>query len=142
MVVRVKKLNLVMPLGPARVHVEPHITVGGAGVDCFKLAEYHVIVLWVAPYRKNPVETLHGVVILEYGVDALAAGREGAIKLHFPTVKTLETIEKQKTLDALVDWASSCVQWGVTSMVPVIIDRDGRKEIVLPGEKDYPGIDS
>ena len=74
--------------------------------------------------------------------DALAAGREGAIKLHFPTVKTLETIEKQKTLDALVDWASSCVQWGVTSMVPVIIKRDGRQEIVLPGDKDYPGIDS
>ena len=74
--------------------------------------------------------------------DALAAGREGAIKLHFPTVKTLETIEKQKTLDALVDWASSCVQWGVTSMVPVIIERDGRQEIVLPGDKDYPGIDS
>jgi 8-oxo-dGTP pyrophosphatase MutT (NUDIX family) len=74
--------------------------------------------------------------------DALAAGREGAIKLHFPTIKTLETIEKQKTLDALVDWASSCVQWGVTSMVPVIIERDGRQEIVLPGDKDYPGIDS
>jgi 8-oxo-dGTP pyrophosphatase MutT (NUDIX family) len=74
--------------------------------------------------------------------DALAAGREGAIKLHFPTIKTLETIEKHKTLGALVDWASACVEWGVTSMMPEIIERDGRPEIVMPGDRDYPGTGS
>lgn len=74
--------------------------------------------------------------------DALAAGRDGAIVLHFPTIKTLETIEKQKSLDDLVSWASTCVEWGVTSMQPVIIKRDGRREIVLPGDKDYPGAGS
>ena len=74
--------------------------------------------------------------------DALAAGREGRIILHFPTIKTLETIEKQKTLDALVDWASSCVEWGVTTILAAIIERDGRQEIVMPGDKDYPGTSS
>ena len=74
--------------------------------------------------------------------DTLKAGREGHVKLHFPTIKTLESIARYKTLDGLIEWAASCVSWGVTSMMPVIIDRDGRKEIVLPGDKDYPGYDS
>lgn len=73
--------------------------------------------------------------------DALVAGREGAIMLHFPTIKTLESIARHKTLDALVDWASSCIEWGITSMLPMIVERDGCPTIVLPGEADYPGID-
>lgn len=74
--------------------------------------------------------------------DMLEAGRQGAVKLHFPTVKTLESIARHKTLEALVDWATSCVEWGVTSMAPAVIMRDGKREIVLPGEKDYPGAKS
>ncbi len=74
--------------------------------------------------------------------DMLEAGRQGAVKLHFPTVKTLESIARHKTLEALVDWAKSCVEWGVTSMAPAIIVRDGKREVVLPGEKDYPGAKS
>lgn len=71
--------------------------------------------------------------------DMLEASRQGAVELHFPTVKTLESIARHKTLEALVDWAKSCVEWGVTSMAPAIVMRDGKPEIVLPGEKDYPG---
>ena len=74
--------------------------------------------------------------------DALAAGRAGDIKLHFPTIKTLETIARHKNFDALVDWASSCVQWGVTSILAKIIERNGREEIVLPGEIGYPGTEA
>jgi 8-oxo-dGTP pyrophosphatase MutT (NUDIX family) len=74
--------------------------------------------------------------------EMLAAGRRGDVKLHFPTIKTLESIARHKTLPELVDWAKSCVEWGVTSMVPVIIERNGQKEIVLPGDKDYPGAKS
>jgi hypothetical protein len=72
----------------------------------------------------------------------LEAGRDGVVELHFPTVKTLESIARHKTIGALVDWAHSCVEWGVTSMVPAIIMRNGKPEIVLPGEKDYPGAKS
>jgi 8-oxo-dGTP pyrophosphatase MutT (NUDIX family) len=74
--------------------------------------------------------------------DMLEAGWAGDVELHFPTIKTLESIARHKTLEALVEWARSCVEWGVTSMVPKIIERDGKKEIVLPGEKDYPGAKS
>ncbi len=71
--------------------------------------------------------------------DMLEAGRAGAVELHFPTIKTLESIARHKTLEALVDWARACVEWGVTSMLPAIIMRDGKAEVVLPGERDYPG---
>lgn len=74
--------------------------------------------------------------------DILEAGRAGDVELHFPTIKTLESIARHKTLDALVEWAQSCADWGVTTMVPVIIRRDGEDEIVLPGDKDYPGAKS
>lgn len=74
--------------------------------------------------------------------EMLEAGRAGDVELHFPTVKTLESIARHKSLDELVEWARSCVEWGVTSMVPRIIERDGEKVIVLPGEKDYPGAKS
>jgi 8-oxo-dGTP pyrophosphatase MutT (NUDIX family) len=71
--------------------------------------------------------------------DMLEAGRAGDVELHFPTVKTLELIARYKTLEELVEWASSCVEWGVTTMLPAVIERDGKQEIVLPGDKDYPG---
>lgn len=74
--------------------------------------------------------------------EMLDAGREGRVKLHFPTVKTLESLARHKTLEALLHWARSCVEWGVTSMVPEIIMRDGKHEIVLPGELGYPGAKS
>jgi 8-oxo-dGTP pyrophosphatase MutT (NUDIX family) len=72
----------------------------------------------------------------------LAAGRQGDVKLIFPTTKTLESVARHKTLASLIDWAKSSVEWGITSMVPVIIERHGKREIVLPGDKDYPGARS
>ncbi len=74
--------------------------------------------------------------------DLLAAGRRDEITLHFPTIKTLESIARHKTLEDLVDWARACVEWGITSMVPLLIERDGKQEIVLPGDRDYPGSNS
>ena len=71
--------------------------------------------------------------------DMLEAGRAGDVELHFPTIKTLELVARYKTLEELVEWASSCVEWGVTTMLPAVIKRDGEREIVLPGDKDYPG---
>ncbi len=74
--------------------------------------------------------------------DVLAAGRSGDFKLHYPTIKTLESVARHKSMDSLLDWARACVQWGVTSMIPEVIVRDGKKEIVLPGDRDYPGAKS
>ncbi len=71
--------------------------------------------------------------------DMLDAGRSGEVQLHFPTIKTLELVARYKTFDALLSWARSCVEWGVTSMLPAVIERDGQPDIVLPGDRDYPG---
>lgn len=71
--------------------------------------------------------------------DMLEAARGGQAVLHFPTIKTLESVARHKTMDALLDWARACVEWGVTSMLPATIERDGKIEIVMPGEKDYQG---
>ncbi len=74
--------------------------------------------------------------------DMLEAGRAGKASLLFPTIKTLESIARHKTLGELVEWARSCVEWGVTSMLPAVVIRDGEEHIALPGEKDYPGAKS
>ena len=74
--------------------------------------------------------------------EVLAASRRGEVVLHYPTIKTLESIARHESIDELVDWARSSVEWGVTSMIPVVIERNGRQEIVLPGDKDYPGAKS
>jgi len=71
--------------------------------------------------------------------DTLVAGREGRITLHYPTIKTLESVARHKTFDALMEWAESCADWGVTTMLPMIVKRDGKPAVALPGELDYPG---
>jgi 8-oxo-dGTP pyrophosphatase MutT (NUDIX family) len=71
--------------------------------------------------------------------DILAAERRGDVKLIFPTLKTLESLARHRSLDSLLEWARSSVEWGITSMIPLVIERDGKSEIVLPGDKDYPG---
>lgn len=71
--------------------------------------------------------------------EVLAAERRGDITLIFPTLKTLESLARHRSLDSLLEWAKSSVEWGITSMIPLVIQRDGKSEIVLPGDKDYPG---
>lgn len=73
--------------------------------------------------------------------DTLVAGREGRITLHYPTIKTLESVARHKTFDALMEWAESCADWGVTTMLPMIVKRDGKPAVALPGELDYPGYE-
>ena len=72
----------------------------------------------------------------------LAAERRGDLMMIFPTIKTLESLARHKTLDDLIEWGESSVDWGITTMVPLMIERDGVDEIVLPGDKDYPGAKS
>ena len=70
--------------------------------------------------------------------ETLKAGSDGRVKLHFPTIKSLESIARHKTYEALIEWAGSRVDRGVTVMAPIVIERNGRKEIVFPGDADYP----
>ena len=71
--------------------------------------------------------------------EMLSAGRRGDAVLYFATIKTLESIARHKTLEALMEWGEASYKWGVTSMIPRMIERNGKQEVVLPGDKDYPG---
>ncbi len=123
--------------------------------------ELHYISHWVTPeFEPKRYSTRFFVARLPEGQDAmhcggeltdscwatatdvLATARRGDIKLIFPTVKTLESIARHKSLEDLIDWAKSSVEWGITTMVPVMIERNGKHEVVLPGDKDYPGAKS
>lgn len=131
------------------------VTQKDLAIDCGGL---HYISHWITPpLREKRYSTRFFLTTLPEGQDAmhcgieltescwataadmLAAGRRGDMTLHFPTTKTLESVARHKTLDSLVDWAASCVEWGITTMNPVVITRDGKQEIVLPGDKGYPG---
>lgn len=74
--------------------------------------------------------------------DMLAAERNGDVEMIFPTIKTLESVARHKTMDDLLDWAQTRVDWGITTMVPVMIERGGKRDIVLPGDRNYPGAKS
>jgi 8-oxo-dGTP pyrophosphatase MutT (NUDIX family) len=123
--------------------------------------ELHYISHWVTPeFEPKRYSTRFFVARLPEGQDAvhcggeltdscwatatdvLAAARRGDMKLIFPTVKTLESVARHKSLEELIDWAKSSVEWGITTMVPVMIERNGKHEVVLPGDKDYPGAKS
>jgi len=51
---------------------------------------------------------------------ALRAGQEGSIKLHYPTIKTLESIANHQSVDELLDWANRCEANGVVPIEPVL----------------------
>ena len=65
--------------------------------------------------------------------DALAANRDGSIRLHFPTIRTLEALAAHGTLDALLEWAASCARAGVPCIFPEIRERQGEPRVVVAG---------
>ena len=65
--------------------------------------------------------------------DALAAHREGAISLHFPTIRTLEMLAAHATLDELLEWAAQRARQGVPCIFPVIEKRRGEARVIVAG---------
>ncbi|MDX1517745.1 MAG: NUDIX hydrolase [Woeseiaceae bacterium] len=51
---------------------------------------------------------------------ALESARDGRLKLHFPTIKTIENLARFPTVDDLEDWASRCEKSGVVAIQPVM----------------------
>ena len=50
--------------------------------------------------------------------NALRAGKNGLMTLHFPTRKTLESLAEHHSVAALLSWASECEACGVTPTQP------------------------
>ena len=65
--------------------------------------------------------------------DALAAERDGSMPMHFPTVKTLETLAEQQTLAGLLNWAADCAMRGVPCIFPEIGKRGGEARVIVEG---------
>lgn len=49
---------------------------------------------------------------------ALAAGKHGRMKLHYPTIKILESIAAHDTPEAFLEWAAQCESQGVVPIHP------------------------
>ena len=54
--------------------------------------------------------------------DALQAGKNGAMKLHFPTRTILQSLAAHDRVSAMVDWARRCEANGVETIRPVMPD--------------------
>lgn len=65
--------------------------------------------------------------------DALAASRDGSIRLHFPTIRTLEVLERCRTLDELLEWAARRASEGVPCIFPEIKERQGEARVIVAG---------
>ena len=67
--------------------------------------------------------------------DALAAARSGEISLHFPTMRTLESLADCNALDALIEWAESRARAGVPCIFPAIEKRGGEARVIVAGRE-------
>ncbi len=65
--------------------------------------------------------------------EALAASRSGSISLHFPTIRTLESLAGCDTLDALIEWAESRARAGVPCIFPEIEKRGSEARVIVAG---------
>ena len=70
--------------------------------------------------------------------ETLSCGREGNMKLPFPTIRTLKTIAEFDSADALLDWARAKSLHGVDKTRPVQLLEDGIARFVISGDPDYP----
>ena len=65
--------------------------------------------------------------------DALAASHGGSISLHFPTVRTLESLSGFDALDSLIEWADARARAGVPCIFPEIRKRGDEARVIVAG---------
>lgn len=70
--------------------------------------------------------------------EALAASRDGDMKLPFPTIRNLKILSEFDSVDALIDWASNRVSNGIDRIRPVQIEINGKPRWAIPGDRGYP----
>jgi 8-oxo-dGTP pyrophosphatase MutT (NUDIX family) len=65
--------------------------------------------------------------------EALRAQSDGELQMHFPTVKTLESLAGLETVEEMLAWASDRAAEGVPCIFPRIGDRDGAARVIVDG---------
>jgi 8-oxo-dGTP pyrophosphatase MutT (NUDIX family) len=64
---------------------------------------------------------------------ALHAAKNGDLPMHFPTIKTLESLAGFGTIEEMIDWARTCAAEGVPCIFPHIGERDGERHVIVDG---------
>lgn len=70
--------------------------------------------------------------------EATARGRDGRMKIPFPTMMTAKTLSKFDSVKSLLDWAQTQAEQGIDRILPVMRIDDDKPRIVLPGDPEYP----
>ncbi|MFQ5983560.1 MAG: NUDIX domain-containing protein, partial [Woeseiaceae bacterium] len=70
--------------------------------------------------------------------EALETGRQGGMKLPFPTYRTLKMLSNFASVDDLLDWARQTSAQGVPKLRPVELKENGKRKFVIPGDPGYP----
>lgn len=68
--------------------------------------------------------------------DALEARKAGEMLLHFPTIHTLRHLAALDSVAGMLDWADDRAAGGIEAILPVIRERDGRRQPVIEGDDD------
>jgi len=74
--------------------------------------------------------------------EVLETSRNERMSLPFPTSKTLESIAVHDSVEKILDWANKRVAAGVSCIMPEIIEENGRKRIVMPGQYGNKRVES
>jgi 8-oxo-dGTP pyrophosphatase MutT (NUDIX family) len=70
---------------------------------------------------------------------ALHAETTGDLPMHFPTIKTLESLAGFATVEEMIDWAKTRAAEGVPCIFPRIGERDGARHVIVDG-RDAGGL--
>jgi len=89
------------------------------------------------PPNQRPVHDAHESVDSEWlrPAAALARARSGSMHLPPPTWATLRELEGFPSSDAAMTWAATR---SVAMREPVVVDENGAREILLPGDPRHP----
>ncbi len=70
--------------------------------------------------------------------DVLSAGDAGVMELPYPTRSNLEKLSMFGTVEDLLGWASKEAARGIAKILPVLIEEQGGRRFVMPGDPAYP----
>ncbi len=122
--------------------------------------ELHYIAHWEAPLHLRLIHrrfsTRFFLAVLPNGQQARIDGQElvdsrwltpaqaldmaqaGKLGMIFPTKKNLEPLTEFSNLDKLQTWARQRWRDGISMVRPVMLEEDGRRRFLIPGDPDYP----
>ena len=96
----------------------------------------------LAPEGQTPVHDDREVIATRWirPSTALAEHRAGRFELIFPTVRTLESLQRFESADAVVAHASTIGR--IDPIVPRIVESESGMRIVLPGDVQFDAVTS